>query len=120
MALEIGTMGPRLHAAVDRVVAEGRLAQLLDALEGVVADTAVAATVRARIATAAAVQQIVTREPIDFKLLERLVPLVGAAAAPPLLDALDRKSTRLNSSHGYISYAVFCLKKKNKKRHTNT
>src|SRR2546422_5472411 len=29
--------------------------------------------------------------------------------------ALDRKSTRLNSSHGYISYAVFCLKKKKKK-----
>src|SRR5687768_18031020 len=29
-------------------------------------------------------------------------------------DALDRKSTRLNSSHGYISYAVFCLKKKKK------
>src|ERR1041385_5127818 len=32
----------------------------------------------------------------------------------PLLT--DRKSTRLNSSHGYISYAVFCLKKKKKKR----
>src|SRR2546429_2591638 len=29
----------------------------------------------------------------------------------------DRKSTRLNSSHGYISYAVFCLKKK--KKYTN-
>src|SRR2546422_7451488 len=28
----------------------------------------------------------------------------------------DRKSTRLNSSHGYISYAVFCLKKKKKHR----
>src|SRR2546426_3295334 len=28
------------------------------------------------------------------------------------LGDLDRKSTRLNSSHGYISYAVFCLKKK--------
>src|SRR2546429_2415011 len=28
----------------------------------------------------------------------------------------DRKSTRLNSSHGYISYAVFCLKKKNRQR----
>src|SRR2546422_5595921 len=27
----------------------------------------------------------------------------------------DRKSTRLNSSHGYISYAVFCLKKKNRR-----
>src|SRR2546422_5170594 len=30
----------------------------------------------------------------------------------------DRKSTRLNSSHGYISYAVFCLKKKKKKAMT--
>src|SRR2546422_8395999 len=29
-----------------------------------------------------------------------------------LYEAPDRKSTRLNSSHGYISYAVFCLKKK--------
>src|SRR5216117_3927018 len=94
MALEIGTMGPRLPAAVDRVVAEGRLAQLLDALEGGVADSAAAATVRARIATAAAVQQIVAREPIDFKLLERLVPLVGAAAAPPLLDALAAAESR--------------------------
>src|SRR2546422_6739175 len=30
----------------------------------------------------------------------------------PAENLLDRKSTRLNSSHGYISYAVFCLKKK--------
>src|SRR2546422_8521359 len=36
---------------------------------------------------------------------------------PKLLASVDRKSTRLNSSHGYISYAVFCLKKKKKKRH---
>src|SRR2546422_2174542 len=33
---------------------------------------------------------------------------------------LDRKSTRLNSSHGYISYAVFCLKKKKKSTHIQT
>src|SRR2546422_8584720 len=32
----------------------------------------------------------------------------------PAVAHLDRKSTRLNSSHGYISYAVFCLKKKKK------
>src|SRR2546422_11482914 len=32
----------------------------------------------------------------------------------------DRKSTRLNSSHGYISYAVFCLKKKKKKINPKT
>src|SRR5256884_5980328 len=35
---------------------------------------------------------------------------------PSFLPTRDRKSTRLNSSHGYSSYAVFCLKKKNKKR----
>src|SRR5687768_18081641 len=34
-------------------------------------------------------------------------------AGRPAIDQADRKSTRLNSSHGYISYAVFCLKKKN-------
>src|SRR2546429_1890200 len=33
-----------------------------------------------------------------------------------LNEIVDRKSTRLNSSHGYISYAVFCLKKKKKIR----
>src|SRR2546429_4084877 len=33
-------------------------------------------------------------------------------AALAVADHPDRKSTRLNSSHGYISYAVFCLKKK--------
>src|SRR2546422_7800227 len=38
----------------------------------------------------------------------------AAAPAGPR-GARDRKSTRLNSSHGYISYAVFCLKKKKKK-----
>src|SRR3712207_8247563 len=37
----------------------------------------------------------------------------GAIASnPALLNAQDRKSTRLNSSHANISYAVFCLKKK--------
>src|SRR3712207_8597032 len=34
---------------------------------------------------------------------------------PRLLDRTDRKSTRLNSSHANISYAVFCLKKKKNK-----
>src|SRR2546429_9759116 len=39
--------------------------------------------------------------------------LAGASAGYSAFDR-DRKSTRLNSSHGYISYAVFCLKKKKK------
>src|SRR5687768_18016074 len=41
----------------------------------------------------------------DVELIQRPVPVNQ-----------DRKSTRLNSSHGYISYAVFCLKKKKKKK----
>src|SRR2546422_2244498 len=36
------------------------------------------------------------------------------SSPPAATTLLDRKSTRLNSSHGYISYAVFCLKKKKK------
>src|SRR2546422_4009280 len=56
-----------------------------------------------------------------YTTLFRSVP-VGAEASAwvtrylrevrPLHTRRDRKSTRLNSSHGYISYAVFCLKKK--------
>src|SRR5689334_23967819 len=51
-----------------------------------------------------------------------LAALPGDAAArmirevDQLLETVDRKSTRLNSSHSSISYAVFCLKKKKKKR----
>src|SRR2546422_4726773 len=47
----------------------------------------------------------------------------GSTVTPPLAPpngmSIDRKSTRLNSSHGYISYAVFCLKKKKKKKTQN-
>src|SRR2546429_3715652 len=44
--------------------------------------------------------------------VDRQIRLQSAVVAYPL----DRKSTRLNSSHGYISYAVFCLKKKTEHR----
>src|SRR5688572_31504522 len=48
--------------------------------------------------------------------LSELTPLPRPVAGPPSpwnrLSWIDRKSTRLNSSHSQISYAVFCLKKK--------
>src|SRR3989449_11528561 len=50
--------------------------------------------------------------PADSLVCPRRAFLKGCSPAPL---GTDRKSTRLNSSHGYISYAVFCLKKKNKK-----
>src|SRR2546422_7888903 len=53
--------------------------------------------------------------------LPLLRPALAAGASLAFVTALgdfetslDRKSTRLNSSHGYISYAVFCLEKKKK------
>src|SRR2546429_3271600 len=50
---------------------------------------------------------------------DRAAPCPSAARSPSgrvprTRRSRDRKSTRLNSSHGYISYAVFCLKKKKK------
>src|SRR2546429_2634209 len=66
-----------------------------------------------------------------FRSLRNAERGTGGSVVPPLRNAergtggevfyisigqgyTDRKSTRLNSSHGYISYAVFCLKKKKK------
>src|SRR5690349_23927216 len=47
---------------------------------------------------------------------------IAAGATVPVADVcrIDRKSTRLNSSHVEISYAVFCLKKKTKKNEMNS
>src|SRR2546422_3532678 len=51
----------------------------------------------------------------EYDRLEPGLPRLLAAApgGMALVEARDRKSTRLNSSHGYISYAVFFLKKNN-------
>src|SRR2546422_8278275 len=51
--------------------------------------------------------------PIQQAMIEQQVA-VGPHLSTATCCSIDRKSTRLNSSHGYISYAVFCLKKKNK------
>src|SRR5690348_17812249 len=70
---------------------------------------------RAAVADAAA---LVERRQCLRRLVEtgvdRRVVVVGGAVIARELE-LDRKSTRLNSSHPSISYAVFCLKKKKKK-----
>src|SRR5688572_32108281 len=57
--------------------------------------------------------------------IRKITPAGGVTTLAGLAGKIDRKSTRLNSSHSQISYAVFCLKKKKKKhmewshRHTN-
>src|SRR2546422_6874267 len=64
-------------------------------------------------------------ERLAYLLRVRVRPEVDDTAPVPLARehdpriVVDRKSTRLNSSHGYISYAVFCLKKKKTKKHSD-
>src|SRR2546429_2911479 len=48
------------------------------------------------------------------ELVKLKASALNSSRARSVTGKLDRKSTRLNSSHGYISYAVFCLKKKKK------
>src|SRR2546422_7856665 len=63
------------------------------------------------------------RAALVYQLVRVLVGILDHVVIVAVVDHLhhhprlpgDRKSTRLNSSHGYISYAVFCLKKKKKK-----
>src|SRR2546422_8136449 len=61
--------------------------------------------------------------PVSFPPGLEKLRIDAAAIDPQLLqsgrEGQDRKSTRLNSSHGYISYAVFCLKKKKNKAETS-
>src|SRR3712207_7435762 len=69
-----------------------------------------------------------TQTPLELFQLARafygggLPPMLGAAALVlrPSAGRGDRKSTRLNSRHAHISYAVFCFKKKKKYHYTLT
>src|SRR5687768_18322296 len=62
--------------------------------------------------SSAAVAALVAGGPLDE--VGRFGATTGAAMR------IDRKSTRLNSSHGYTTYAVFCLKKKQKKKESKS
>src|SRR5215204_1285642 len=57
----------------------------------------------------------------EFVVAVKATTWIDLVRAPdfPVDLVLDRKSTRLNSSHTVISYAVFCLKKKKKKKNVN-
>ena len=94
MALELELVDSQMLATADRVVAAGRLGALLDLLGKLPADNRAVAPVWGRIATPDVVRQLVEREPIDFRTVERLVPRVGVGAVAPLLEALAVAQSR--------------------------
>src|SRR3989442_10574201 len=57
--------------------------------------------------------------PTAADIYRRLRTGLDGTPMPSFSDLIDRKSTRLNSSHVRISYAVFCLKKKKKQQYSN-
>src|SRR5207245_11121959 len=63
---------------------------------------------------AAILSEYLPQTPVEQELVRRLASLFWRLRRATSIETglLDRKSTRLNSSHGSISYAVFCLKKK--------
>src|SRR2546430_7685007 len=69
-------------------------------------------------------QDFAARRGAERQLREERLHAVVVALAPAVIRVMvafgagDRKSTRLNSSHSQISYAVFCLKKKTDEYHT--
>src|SRR2546422_4458028 len=65
--------------------------------------------------------RLLVPHPADLVLLQHAqqLRLERERQLTDLVQQQDRKSTRLNSSHGYISYAVFCLKKKNSEQTTH-
>src|SRR2546429_7266260 len=74
---------------------------------------------RSRVAAASDVGR---NDRISLENFAQLPPVhrrpAGRSDINSFLGPRDRKSTRLNSSHGYISYAVFCLKKKKTRQDT--
>ncbi|HET7296402.1 MAG TPA: hypothetical protein VFI66_04630, partial [Gemmatimonadales bacterium] len=94
MALEADVSGTPVLAAVDRLLEEGRLSDVVERLERVSGSSGAATAVWERIATPDVIRRLVAREPVDFRMLDRLVPRAGVAAAVPLLDALATAESR--------------------------
>src|SRR3989449_1758905 len=103
-----------VYSAFDEIAGKNPNANPLEILQRAVDNVRPRLEVKAR-RVGGATYQVPLEVPGDRQLslaMRWLVDLADARKGIPI----DRKSTRLNSSHGYISYAVFCLKKKKKQR----
>lgn len=99
MGLEVGQMGPRVQAAAERLVANGRTRLLKDLLEEAAQAGAETEAIWGSVVTPALLGRELGQQPVDFTVVEALVTRLRAEASLPLLDALaasEDRSTRWN------------------------
>ena len=99
IGLELGEMGPRVHAATDRLVADGRIRLLTELLEGAAKAGAETAGIWGRVLSPELLIRELGRQPVDLTVVEVLVTRLKGDASGPLLDTLaasEDRSTRWN------------------------
>ena len=95
LALEVGTQGPAVERAVDRLVGHGRVSELLELLKlKPPAGAAVADAIVAQLVTPSNLAALVNREPMDEASLDGLLPFMSVEGFQALLDVLASSENR--------------------------
>ncbi len=94
MACEAGATGDALTRAVDQLLLDNKVAEVLDVLEKAPRQSAATEAIAARVGAPAAVRVLLAAQPVDFPLLDRVLERIGVAAADPMLDALAESESR--------------------------
>jgi hypothetical protein len=98
IGLEVETTGPRVALAIEAMLSSGRLDALLNCVENGPPSTVLDA-LRTRVAAPDVVTAVLTAEPVDLPLLDRVIALSGTAPAVPVLDALAAAESRSTRRH---------------------
>ena len=94
MSLEVDAVGPNVYRACAAMVDLGRLADLLGLLEEAPPETGAAQVLWGRAVSEDTLRWLLAKEPVDFAMVDRLLPRLGDSAAEPLLDALAEAEAR--------------------------
>ena len=94
MGLELDNAGPAINLAAISMTEDGELNRLLDLLESSPEDTSAADDLWQLVTTPEMVTQIVGSEPLDFSILDRMIPRLGSDAAAPILHVLSESESR--------------------------
>jgi len=94
MACEAGAAGHGVTRAMDQLIAAGQLSVALDVIARAPKDRDATDAIAARAVTPDTLRLTLTTQPVDFALVDRMVPLLGDVAAEPMLDTLAESESR--------------------------